>query len=615
MKSYKDISFLNKDLFLFPDKSDWSDFIDILEFRAAEQSNRSAIGFYYSKKKFELHNYSEFWQKISKLSEQIQSFTDAGDRVLILLQPGMHYMLTFFASMHAGCIPVPLYPPLSKDSASVLINVIANCQPAIVITSKVMFRMLKYGGTLSKIPFVGKKFKDFTSSYHQHLYEDAKNWFIAEDLINGAHYNKKTDLPQRRRCDIAFLMYTSGSTSTPKGVIVKHENYIANIFQIASGVAFTPDSRGINWVPPFHDMGLIGTVSLPLLLGFETNTFSPMLFLKDPLVWLELISADRRAHIATSPNFGYELLIKKYDESRCQKLDLSNMRFSLNGAEPIRQSTLEKFISLYEKHGFKSNFFFPCYGLAEGTVYISGASYDREKVISVSKEGLNNHKILPPQDGKNDVNSLVSCGKFGDGIDIIIIDPDTNHPLQEKEIGEIIFRGPNSTTGYWKSPDATQALKIKIDDKEYIKTGDFGFLFNGNLYVSGRIKDLIIIRGKNHYPQDIEEAVQEVDKVIRKGCVAAVPLEASSGTEGLGVIAEVYPEKIKNYDVLANAINSHIYDLFQISIDELVLIPPKKILKTTSGKLQRSKNSEKFLLNPCEDIVFKKMFHIRSNLP
>lgn len=593
----------NRDHFSFPEPFDLNNFTEIIQFRSCMTPDQTAIEFYHGPNKLEKISYQKLWQKICAYSTYFSQVTQPGDRALILLPMGPEYYYILLALMHRGCIPIPLYPPINPSAAGYISRVIANAEPAIIVTDRKIYTVFKNAKLLSYIPLVGRFVKNFYSEHNDTILSSRSKWILLESFIRSTAPSSLLAATPCRDQEIAFLMYTSGSTNDPKGVIVKHKSLMANIIQIASTAHFTRDSRGINWLPPYHDMGLVGCLCMALLLGFPTSLFSPLMFLKDPLAWLEKIHASSGPVSIGCPNFAYDLLVKLYDPKRCASLDLSNVTTAINGAEPIRIKTLSSFIATYGKHGFRDDAFLPCYGLAEGTLYVTGAYYNSENNKVVCKQSLQIHRVKPA-DSEAHAHLLVSSGKLDGFVDVQIVHPDSAQVCEQEEIGEIVISGVNCTPGYWNNPVDTGKLWLEIDGKRYLKTGDLGFISNRHLYVCGRLKDLIIIKGKNYYPQDIELLLEEING-IRKGCVAAVAIETSDGSEGLGVIAEVYSRDPAELEALATKVLEKISQAFQLRVHELAFVAPKKIIKTSSGKIKRYKNRDHYLVQKKDYLYLK----------
>jgi acyl-CoA synthetase (AMP-forming)/AMP-acid ligase II len=396
---------------------------------------------------------------------------------------------------------------------------------------------------------------------------------------------------------VAFLQYTSGSTSTPKGVIVTHANILANQRMIAGGFGSSERSVVGSWLPLYHDMGLIGCVMHPLFLGAPGYLMSPVEFLKAPVTWLRMISR-YRVTLAGGPNFAYERCVRKVTPAQRVGLDLSSWTIAFNGAEPIRAETVDAFTAAFRDTGFRPEAMYPCYGLAEATLYVTGEPPLRGPVIrafgvdELERDG----RAAPTADPGG--RRLVSSGRTWGAQRIVVVDPLEGRPLPDGGVGEIWVRGPNVAKGYWNRAGAsaeTFDARLPDGDGPYLRTGDLGFLLEGELYVTGRIKDLIVVRGRNHYPQDLERTAEEADSRARAGCGVAFGIE-ENGAEQVVIVQEVErdlsPEDLAR---LARAIRRAVASAHDLSPRAVVLLPPGEIPKTSSGKIQRGLTRERYL--------------------
>jgi acyl-CoA synthetase (AMP-forming)/AMP-acid ligase II len=378
-------------------------------------------------------------------------------------------------------------------------------------------------------------------------------------------------LPRVLPEDTALLQYTSGSTADPKGTMISHGNLMNNLACIQSAFEATEDSVGIIWLPPYHDMGLIGGLLEPVFTGFHTELFAPTTFLLQPVKWLELISS-RHGTISGGPNFAYDLCLQRIRESQRTDLDLSSWKVAFVGAEPVRQRTLERFTEAFGPCGFDPQAWYPCYGLAEATLLVSGG--DR------SDADLH----LQCRGNSRDV----SCGVAREGHELCIVDPDTLQVVPEKEIGEVWLRGESVGQGYWNKPELTEAVfRARRHDGEgpYLRTGDLGYQLNGQLYLTGRLKDLLIIRGVNHHPEDLEHsAVQAAPEILPQG-VAAISVEREGG-EVLVLLAE--SRKSSEAASIESAVRAALAEVHGLQLEALVLLRPGRLPRTSSGKIQRN---------------------------
>lgn len=508
------------------------------------------------------------------------------DRVILAYEPGLDFIVGFFACLFAGIIAVPCYPPFNKKTTTKLISILNNCDAKMILTSDLIISQilkLKRYSFLSMLPFSKLIINKFTNKYTPML--DVKlykyNW-LSTDNIEPDFKNKYCEImiePEH----VAFIQYTSGSTGDPKGILVTHSNLMENIILVSKTVKSSDNDVGVSWLPVYHDMGLIGGLLFPLYNKMQALLFSPFDFLKNPLIWLQAITKFR-ATISVGPNFAYAHCCEKISKEDMLTLDLSSWRTAMNGAEPISLKVLQNFEEKFSACGFNSTAFFPCYGLAESTLYVSG-----------------HFGILTDTNKK-----LVCCGTI-DHEGLVIVDPDTRLQCEECKIGEICLKGPCVTLGIWNKSshdDLVPHPSISLPNgNTYIRTGDLGFISNKKLFITGRIKNLIIIRGNNYYPHDIEESVYLASNYINRGnCVAF-----SSGNderEQLVIVAEVKNSlPIDELKILIDKIKQSITLHNQLSADVILIVQAKSIYKTTSGKIQHYANKTAFLNNEFKPLL------------
>ena len=405
---------------------------------------------------------------------------------------------------------------------------------------------------------------------------------------------QELSLPVASRDDIALLQYTSGSTSAPKGVIVSHGNLVANLEMIRIALGNTRHSAYVSWVPLYHDMGLVANVLQTLYLGSFCVLLAPVTFLQRPMTWLRAIH-EYRAEVAGAPNFAFDLCVSRFNAEQIKDVDLSCWKLAFSAAEPIRADTLERFASKFAPYGFDAQAIYPGYGMAEATLLISsGRRGAGPTTQTISRDALQRHRTIPPTHS-DDAYVVVGCGQTLVGERIAIVDPDSRRRLDIGLIGEVWVNGPHVAQGYWEQPDITAfTFKARIEgqgDECWLRTGDLGFLDEaGELYITGRIKDLIIVRGMNHYPQDIEHTAQNSHPALRKHGAAVFAVLDKSGAQKLVVVLEV--ERTQRHHMatedIAGCIREAVVNEHDIAIDCVVLIRPGTLPKTTSGKIQRN---------------------------
>ena len=496
--------------------------VDILSNRAEFQPNETIYDFLLDGENEKISlTYGQLEQKAKAIATYLQSVSSPQDRVLLLYPAGLDYITAFFGCLYAGVIAIPAYPPRPNRSLSRIQNILRNAKTDLALTNnETLFgleRQLELAPELKKL-----------------------RWISTDNIARNSAGDWRT--PQVAADSIAFLQYTSGSTAEPKGVKIAYRNLLHNLEAIHRCFRHSPESRGVIWLPPYHDMGLIGGILQPLYGGFPVTLMSPLMFLQNPLRWLKAIS-QHRATTSGGPNFAYDLCIRKIKPEHLSELDLSSWQVAFNGAEPINHETLTKFTQTFAPYGFNPEAFYPCYGMAEATLIISGGSKDSAVVTkTVQGKALEENKIVTAEVNEPYSYTLVSCGQSLIDQKIAIANPETLVSCQPGEVGEIWVSGASIAQGYWQQPEITAAtFDAYLQDTQegpFLRTGDLGFLDHGELFFTGRLKDMIVIKGRNHYPQDIEKTVEETNIWIRPSGVASFSIELD-GEEKLVVLAEV----------------------------------------------------------------------------
>src|SRR5262249_50851357 len=403
----------------------------------------------------------------------------------------------------------------------------------------------------------------------------------------------------------AVVQYSSGSAAIPKGVRLSHGNLLHNLELIRNAFECTGECNSVFWLPPYHDMGLIGGVLEPLYTGGSTVLMAPVAFLQSPFRWLDAISRTR-AVISGAPNFAYDLCVQKITPEQLAKLDLGSWDLAFNGAEPIRPETLDRFAERFGRCGFRREAFYPCYGLAEATLFVTGSTRSAAPVLrSFAAKALERNQVQ--EDAGPEVKTLVGSGRCREVQRVVIVNPETCLPCPSGGVGEIWVEGGSVAQGYWNRPQETErtfrARLANSQEGTFLRTGDLGFLVDGELFVTGRAKDLIILQGKNHYPQDIELTVEESSRAVRPSCVAAFAAEID-GDEKLIVVAEIEREaRGQNHDDTLAAIRRAVAEHHDIAVWSVVLIKTLTIPKTSSGKIQRHLCRERFMGNGLEIVA------------
>jgi amino acid adenylation domain-containing protein len=506
--------------------------------------------------------FSEVERSARTVAAHLQAMGASGERALVLHPPGLAYISALLGCFYAGVIAVPAYPPRFNRSMERLRDIVIDARARFALTTNAAIE--KIGRFTDAEPILS-----------------ALTW-IATDSLDESLAQAWTP-PALDPSSIAFLQYTSGSTSSPKGVVLSHGNLVANIDGIVRLLAITSEDSGVSWLPPYHDMGLIGTILLPLCIGAQSTLLSPTAFLQRPFRWLQAIS-NYRATICSAPNFGYELCSRRTNAQQIAALDLKSWRTALCGAERVRADTLQRFARIFSPAGFRQAAFSPSYGLAESTVAVSCDVSD-----------------AAPRVGSLGDLSLVSCGRSIPGSEVLIVDPDTGERKPDDVIGEIWISGPSVAQGYWQKPEfsrhtfaATLLGAAPGDSTRYLRSGDLGFLRAGELYVAGRIKDLIVLRGLNYYAEDIEETLADCHPRLRMGGAAAFAVD-SSGEERLVIAHEIDSIRDPPLTEMVEAIKTRIGEAYEIIVHDVVLLPPGGLPKTSSGKVQRSRCRELYL--------------------
>ncbi|MGI5327082.1 fatty acyl-AMP ligase [Actinomadura nitritigenes] len=519
--------------------------------------------------------WGELDRRARAIAAAIRRATSPGRRVALLAPQDLHYVTGFLGAMYARVIGVPLFSPDLPGHGDRLLAVYQDAEPDAVIT------------TTASLPAV----RAFLAGDGVR----APAELIVADEVDGAlDWTPEPIDPD----DVAYLQYTSGSTRTPAGVIITHGNFATNAEQLWRTFEGIPrESSGVNWLPVFHDMGLVTTVALPLVYGNPGVIMDPVAFVMRPVRWLELLSAQKHAFTG-GPNFAYEYLTAQVTEEEKAKLDLSGVQVFMNGAEPIRESTLTGFYEAFKDCGLKPEAQVCAYGLAEATVYVSASSRFREPTrAAFDHEALRRGTAEPCAPDAPGAIQLIACGtSFGQHT--IIVDAETGVREPDGSVGEIWVHGPNVAAGYWGRPEATKETfqaELAGDAGDlprgpWLRTGDLGVRHDGELFVTGRIKDLVIVDGRNHYPQDIEFTVSNAHKAIRREYTAAVAVDTGD-TEGLVVVAERnrrVPIALLDADEVARAVRAAVKQQHDLRVHDFVLIEPGGIPRTSSGKIARS---------------------------
>lgn len=546
--------------------------VDLLRLRADIHQERGYCFLVDGDTQEQCLSYRELWQKAAALAARLQELELQDERVLLMYPPGMDFVVAFFGCLLARVVAVPVYPPEPTRLERSLRRLVAIAQDAdaraILSTAAVCniaASILPQHPQLERLRLIASDVTEPTPIVG----------FEPPPIAPGA---------------TAFLQYTSGSTASPKGVIVTHQNILHNERVIEVGFRHDEHTRFAGWLPLFHDMGLIGICLHPLFLGVDCVLLSPLSFLQRPVRWLRAISR-YRSTTSGGPNFGYDLCVRKVTEQECVGLDLSSWRVAFNGAEPIRSDTLDRFYARFQAYGLRRDALYPCYGLAEATLLVAGKSGSEPVTLDVDGEALAAGQAVPLAADHPRSRRLVSSGRSFLDVEVAIVSPTSRKRCGAEEVGEIWIKGPSVAAGYFRAESQTAAaFQLRLADEaegEWFASGDLGFLHAGELYVTGRLKDLIIIRGRNIYPQDVEGCVESADPRVRAGCSAAFSY-VEAGEERLAVVAEV--ENAEGEEALSSilrAMRARAAEQDGLELDAVVLIARGATAKTSSGKIQR----------------------------
>lgn len=556
--------------------------VDLLNERSNNQPNQTAYIFLEEGETESCKlTYQQLDQQAMAIAASLQSIAKPGERALMLYPPGIEFLTAFFGCLYAGMIPVPAYPPRSNHNLTRLESIISDAEANFILTTTPVLDKIK--GKLQE--------KNQFTPIH----------YLATETVS-TQFASDWEKPTIDKNTLAFLQYTSGSTGTPKGVMVTHQNLLHNQRLIKMAMGHSEKTIFVGWLPLFHDMGLVGNVLQPLYLGIPSILMSPVAFLQKPIRWLQAISR-YKATTSGGPNFAYDLCAEKIKPEQCTDIDLSSWTVAFNGAEPVRAETLKKFTKTFAPYGFRSQAFYPCYGMAETTLFVSGGLQSLSPVVQTVNRTQLQHNVVEPiqaqQDQSVESQTLVGCGQtFFEKI--IIVNPDSHIRCQPNQVGEVWVAGASVAQGYWNQPDVTentfQARLADTGEGPFLRTGDLGYFQQGELFITGRIKDVIIIRGCNHYPQDIEQTVEKAHPGLRANCGAAFSVEID-GTEQLVITQEVERTYIRKLDVdeVVAAIRKAVSEEHELLVAGIILLKTASIPKTSSGKIQRHACKQGFL--------------------
>lgn len=545
--------------------------IDLLQYRASTAPAQHAYSYLLDGEADEVRwNYGELDRRARAIAAWLQSFGGEGARALLLYPSGLDYIAAFFGCLYAGVVAVPAYPPQRQRGLPRVQAILADSRARFVLSTTSVCDLLK------RVTSKAEGYQDFSTL----------QW-LNTDLVEPG-IEERWVPPGLTPDALAFLQYTSGSTGTPKGVKVSHGNLLHNQRAIQESFGHTAEDVIVGWLPLHHDMGLIGNMLQPLYIGAPCILMSPVHVLQKPFRWLSAISK-YRATTSGGPNFSYELCARQVTDAQCVDLDLHSWTLAFNGAEPVRIATIERFSERFRECGFRRQAFYPCYGLAEATLLVTGGTKGAEPVVRSRADDDDSQKTPQPSNGQD--TRIVGCGSARAGQSIRIVHPESAVPCPDGQEGEIWVGGPSVAQGYWQREEESraifQATLATNGDGPFLRTGDLGFMRDGALFITGRLKDLIIIRGRNHYPQDIERTVEDCHPSFRSGGCAAFSITQDE-EEQLVVVQEIHPRaRMIDVPAIADVIRRTVAQFHELSVSAVVLIKAGSLPKTSSGKVQR----------------------------
>jgi acyl-CoA synthetase (AMP-forming)/AMP-acid ligase II/acyl carrier protein len=525
-------------------------------------------------------------------------------------------MIAFLACLKAGIVAVPVFPPnpLRRDTLNMFSNIVQGCDAKFALTNL----QYNHAKKIASIRDAFRKFQRSTSAWPEQL-----QWIVTDSKNVMPATQQRASLPVKPS-DLAFLQYTSGSTSEPKGVMITHGNLAHNLSIITNELKAGTDTVVVSWLPQYHDMGLIGSYLGMLYCGGTGYYISPLAFLQRPMLWIEVISKYQATHLQ-APNFAFKLTARKSQstDGTAQTLRLSSVLHVINAAEPIDEESIDTFYKAFGPFGFGNNVIFPTYGLAEHSVFVCSGGKQRLSVLKREME-VDGCVVLSEKDANvATVSRLVGCGyPARQGVTVKIVNTDSSEPVADDLVGEIWIHSPSKAAGYFHKPKETKEdfhalLAGNQDEKEYLRTGDLGFLHEGELFICGRLKDLIIVGGRNYYPQDIEATAEASSHLVRLGCSAAFTIDTThQGGEEVALVMELkevpYPKEVETVCLsLANKIRSDINREHSLGVTEIVFLQPRTVPKTSSGKIARAWCRKGFVAGTLK-VIFRNSFKMDS---
>ncbi len=568
--------------------TDCTTMIDLLAYWAERQPDKTLYTFLPDGEEVGASlTYGEMERRVRQIAAQLQAHKLEGERAILLYPSGLEFIAAFFGCLYAGVIAVPAYPPNPRRSLAKLEGIIADAGARVILSTSEIASELRARVEAAPHP-------------------EPLHWLVTDAGDEGDA--NTWHAPAVTSDTIAFLQYTSGSTSRPKGVMVSHGNLLHNQRMVQEAYEHSEQLVMISWLPLYHDMGLIGNVMQPMYVGGSSVLMPPTAFVHKPARWLQTIST-YRGTTSGAPNFAYDLCTHKVTEEQRAALDLSSWRIAYNGSEPIRAAVLERFVESFAPCGFRPEALYPCYGLAEATLFVSGGSPSEPPVVQgVRRAALSANHVLFASAGETDAQPLVSSGRAGRDETIRIVEPERLLALADGEIGEIWVASPSIAQGYWGQPALTEEIfrahVASTGEGPFLRTGDLGFLHEGELFVTGRIKELLILHGRNYYPQDLEEVVANAHPALAGGVGAAFSIEGAD-EERLVLLHEVARSALRTLDAeeVIAAIRREVGKAFALPVHAVALLKPRGIPRTSSGKVQRYLCRTRFLAEEIEAVA------------
>lgn len=521
----------------------------------------------------------DLYHRACRVAAALEARGARGERVLLVVPERLEFIVAFVGCLMAGAVGVPALPPANRRTEERLRAIARTSRPRVALTLEALRPRLE--------PFLGGEGVDMA-------------WCPLEEAEKTSTAGwRRPSLPEDA---IALLQYSSGSTGDPKGVVVTHGNLMANCRLLRQASRPGPGARLVSWLPFHHDWGLIGCVVFPIVERLPCVLFEPARFLSRPVRWLRAISRFR-ATISCAPNFAYEMCAESLEEESPEGIDLSSWEVAMVGAEPVRWETLERFGAACAPFGFRREAFFPTYGLAEHTLIASGGPPGAgARRLVLRRDALERGRVVPAGDVSEGACSLVGCGRPVGPHPVAVMDPDSGKPCATDEVGEIWLRGESVAAGYWKDPEGTRrAFGAELDGERWLRTGDLGFLRGGELFVGGRLKDVIIKAGRNYFAEDIERAVAMADPALRPGAGVAFSLEVA-GAERLVVAQELKVGPRPEIGRLIGRIQKSLFAEIGVLADAVVILAPGRLDKTTSGKVRRRHARDRFARGDLETL-------------